>query len=66
MVVEPLIPGMEHGEYTEDHAFSRRNFEDGLRSGGEKGFEGVHSSLPKKERTKRFRNSEDDVKMTER
>ena len=50
MIVEELIPGMEHGENAEEQSLSRGHVEDGFGGGGEEGVEGMDSSLAQEER----------------
>jgi len=66
MIVEELVPGMEHGEDAEEETLSRRDVEDGFGSRGEEGLEGMDSPPAQEERAERCGDGENEMKVTER
>ena len=66
MVLEPLSPGVEHGQYARAEALACRDLEDGLGGGGEEGLESVDTPLSREERAERGRDGEDQVEIVDR
>jgi len=53
MVLEPLSPGVEHGQDAWAQTAPGRDLEEGLGGGGEEGFESVDPPLSREERAER-------------
>jgi hypothetical protein len=66
MIVEELVPGVEHREDAQKDTLPGPDVEDGFGGRSEEGFEGVHSSRSQKEWAERGRNREDQVEVGER